>query len=762
MYRPSQDASAGAHNDFSGHHNYEQGTGNPPVYPISGQSPMGYAIDPSLQASPQHLRPSPMARYPSHQRSPSADSHSMGPPSATTSPRFSAAAVATYEPTDRSLPSRSVTDANITDVYVSFILYCNPSFAPDIDKSELRRAFNNPPKSDNKEFEVFRLFELIQLFDTKEIKTWNQLALDLGVEPPDTDKGQSVQKVQQYSVRLKRWMRSFHIDAFFDYLLGKEHAYFNIVPPPSDPFPANGRDGVMAEEDLAIRALDPSFRPKRGRRRNDEATADEGEVSARKRPMLTTSFSFEGQTLYAQPQSAIPQSALPLTDVDPWAAAASAVSQQSFAPWATPRTAVDPKAPSHLRWQLHGSSQTPSTPHPMTALPTSMSDHIHAAFENEPRSAITPSSSRKRRKHGPAVSSAWPSANGPNGKLRGRPPASRNVQDGPYGTFPADPDKDKSPKSAASNTAVVLERSPNSGQPMQPPPLASQPLLPPQPRQRLSLQVPQSVGGPVRLATPTVLVNGETNGSSSESAAPTPITAEPEQLHQDPDNVQALPRPIPGFAYEALKRILTSDLLRAELSGRKHRLSGSESRRLADSILSRLKVPVEDTEDSRDDIARLTAASWLGLGGLLNVPLGVAASQGKKIAVTRFRTDNEGYEEVVSATDESTDGVKEIFDISWLTSLSGLSGTFEMKGLALEPALQKEDAHDAMLRRVVEVARSVGVHKADEAMFRKGTNTAGGDSIDWKAKYQAMEFGAKLAKGEVDRVKERILDVLLG
>ena len=45
--------------------------------------------------------------------------------------------------------------------------------------------------------------ELIRKFDAKEIKTWSALALELGVEPPDIDKGQSTQKVQQYSVRLK-------------------------------------------------------------------------------------------------------------------------------------------------------------------------------------------------------------------------------------------------------------------------------------------------------------------------------------------------------------------------------------------------------------------------------------------------------------------------------------------------------------------------------------------------------------------------------
>ena len=62
-----------------------------------------------------------------------------------------------------------------------------------------------------------------------------------------------MQKVQQYSVRLKRWMRAMHIDAFFEYLMAKEHSYFTDIPHLSDPLPVGGRDGVSVEEDLAIR-----------------------------------------------------------------------------------------------------------------------------------------------------------------------------------------------------------------------------------------------------------------------------------------------------------------------------------------------------------------------------------------------------------------------------------------------------------------------------------------------------------------------------
>lgn len=127
------------------------------------------------------------------------------------SPRFSAISPASqskqmtsnYVPTDRPPPSRDVSDETLDQAYATFILYCNPNFPTTIDTSELTRLFRTPPKSDGKSFSTWALFELIRKFDSGDIKTWTQLALDLGVERPDTDKGQSTQKVQQYSVRLK-------------------------------------------------------------------------------------------------------------------------------------------------------------------------------------------------------------------------------------------------------------------------------------------------------------------------------------------------------------------------------------------------------------------------------------------------------------------------------------------------------------------------------------------------------------------------------
>lgn len=103
----------------------------------------------------------------------------------------------------RELPSRDLADETIDDAYAMFILYCNPNVPSSVDTSDLRKTFRCPPRSDGKSFSVFTLFELIRKLDNKELKTWIQLAIELGVEPPSVEKKQSTQKVQQYAVRLK-------------------------------------------------------------------------------------------------------------------------------------------------------------------------------------------------------------------------------------------------------------------------------------------------------------------------------------------------------------------------------------------------------------------------------------------------------------------------------------------------------------------------------------------------------------------------------
>ena len=105
--------------------------------------------------------------------------------------------------TERELPLRDIDDNSIDDAYIQFILYCNPSIPANVDTGELKKGFRTPPKSDGKTFSPYILLGLISRLEAKDIKTWTQLVIELGVEPPDAAKNQSSQKVQQYAVRLK-------------------------------------------------------------------------------------------------------------------------------------------------------------------------------------------------------------------------------------------------------------------------------------------------------------------------------------------------------------------------------------------------------------------------------------------------------------------------------------------------------------------------------------------------------------------------------
>ena len=113
-----------------------------------------------------------------------------------------AATDATNEP-PRTLPDKDITAETLEDAYVQFIWYCNPTLASTYSTDELRRGFASVPRADGKTFQTWALFELVRRLERGEIATWNILVVELGVEKPDTSKGQSGQKLGQYAVRLK-------------------------------------------------------------------------------------------------------------------------------------------------------------------------------------------------------------------------------------------------------------------------------------------------------------------------------------------------------------------------------------------------------------------------------------------------------------------------------------------------------------------------------------------------------------------------------
>ncbi|MCJ1415391.1 hypothetical protein MMC32_001723 [Xylographa parallela] len=436
------------------------------------------------------------------------------------------------EPT-RSLPSAEIDNESVDEAYVQFIFYCNPSIPLTTDTTELKRGFRSMPKTDGNSFDTFALFLLIKKLEAKEIETWSQLVIELGVEPPDTAKNQSSQKVQQFAVRLKRWLHAFHIDAFFQYCLGRPTPYSTEVPPAEESLNERVRNGVPPEEDLALRALLPEWRPKRGRRKLDANDGFPGTSS--KRARREGSFNAEETATPLQSQSALLHSALswghqpqpeqPRVD-DPWAAA-----QRALLPKPDSKSSQPQQPNGQQTFWVDLPDATPSTPYPQSAI-TPRHPQSAVSSRDTPQSAHPLSSDRIRKRHGPAVSAAWPSGgNAAAGKLpRGRPPSNRSVQDGPFSTFPVN-SQTRTPVQPPADTPTQPIRShpwilytaisnPPTTQSPPVPPVSVGVHTPIKKPSKLSLQVPQHAGGPVRLATPPpkVLVNGEDGGSISTSS----------------------------------------------------------------------------------------------------------------------------------------------------------------------------------------------------------------------------------------------------
>ncbi|KAJ5239399.1 hypothetical protein N7468_004018 [Penicillium chermesinum] len=452
----------------------------------------------------------------------------------------------------RILPSRDITDDTIDDAYVMFILYCNPNVPSSVDTSELRKTFRCPPRSDGKSFSVFTLFELIRKLDSKELKTWIQLAIELGVEPPSMEKKQSTQKVQQYAVRLKRWMRAMHVDAFFEFCLGHPHPYFTQLPP-SGAFISESRDGVPLEEDLALRALVPEWKPKRGRKRADERDLEEDRSV--KRPSLDTSVGGLHQGSFANhsvtfPQSAIPFSAFP--EDDPGKTYGGGYTTESIRPHIpNPQSSLEA-----TRRQMCS-----CLPNLVLRLPH------HPARELGQNGNMD----RLSRPHGP-VATAWFTA-----KVVVQPTRDPSL-------VPPNPTTQSSPLVVDSEAAVHVVSSSSYDQ-------SPTPAHQGRPG-KLQLQVPQHLGAPVRLATPpTVLVNGVNEVMVSHG----PNDQDNRQLNslnrsnrQGSSALPAIAGPVAKISMDDIIRAVSAELMRAGLIGRSTPLTSDEAHVLASGLVANL------------------------------------------------------------------------------------------------------------------------------------------------------------------------------
>lgn len=368
-----------------------------------------------------------------------------------------------------------------------------------------------------------------------------------------------------------------HVDAFFEYCLGHFHPYYTQIPRTSAPSNET-RDGVPLEEDLALRALVPEWKPKRGRKRTDGK--ENSEEGPSKRPQLDTSDNTLHPAAHSVvfPHSAIPFSAFPddMESNDPWMAAASSFGADSASDAATAQQGQE------IRWRSLERDASP-TAYPQSAVIPRRQRTSEVLPSTEPRSAVTPSSGEKprsRRRHGPAVSSAWLSNSGSsNGKTRGRPP-NKGTAAGPFSSFPAKPSGGQQPgqqSDAKSPPRIVLGN--DTPYQQSPTPIAPANVKP----SKLQLQVPQHPGGPVRLATPP---RPPANGADDEGHLM--MEGKNTNISSDPAAAAGNSPSRVSLASDEVIRILSTELLAGNLVGRSTPLSGDEARALASSVVTNL------------------------------------------------------------------------------------------------------------------------------------------------------------------------------
>ncbi|KAK2818399.1 hypothetical protein FQN49_007938, partial [Arthroderma sp. PD_2] len=434
--------------------------------------------------------------------------------------------------------------------------------------------------------------------------------------PPSVEKKQSTQKVQQYAVRLKRWMRAMHIDAFFEFCLGHQHPYYTKVHSLTEQ-EEECRDGVPREEDLALRALVPEWKPKRGRKRVDEAGVD---PKQQKRSRLYTPNSVVegGYPTDDIPQSSMPWSAYPdSAEHHPGGWPTGPATHTPHTPhldsakplnrMATPERPIDSQANSRWSFPIH---RSPPFQYPQSAVTPRHRD-LDALFSNEPQSAITPSSAEKvngKRRGRPTVSSAW-LGNSPSGKARGRPIAgvdghssslSTTVIINPdihsTGPLPADTPNTVPPVSSEAAAVAGAAQPPRNYAPSRP--------------TKLHLQVPKSAGTPIRLATPPLLlVNGQ-NGSAGNADA---IRNHVEETAPNANEASASF----GLTLEQVDEALSREIQGATLFGRTTPLSAAESRAIAHSTLQQVRSQCHP--DTSPTVVASYCAFSLGLGHKLGL-----------------------------------------------------------------------------------------------------------------------------------------------
>jgi len=216
------------------------------------------------------------------------------------------------------------------------------------------------------------------------------------------------------------------------------------------------------------------------------------------------------------------------------------------------------------------------------------------------------------------------------------------------------------------------------------------------------------------------------------------------------------PRPQPT-PYEALKRALSADLLRAEVQGRTTRLTGPEAKALSTSILTSLNLT---PSSPRPDLT--TAQTYLNLrdASTLTTQGVTTPSSIKKIRITRLMVDEDGYTVPLDANESAeTATVRHVYDIAWTNTFGALNIEYSIRDLELAPPDQAVQGSDSEAFRRMEDEGTAAI----EALRGQQTVIGGGEGgiTDWKAQYELMAFRFRMMRGRFEVAREKVLDTVL-
>lgn len=361
-----------------------------------------------------------------------------------------------------------------------------------------------------------------------------------------------------------------HVDAFFEYLLENPHPYWTEIPLDPNPISEGGRDGVAAEDDMALRSLLPHIRPRRGRKRPYDESLSR---SPSQKPKMEPESDQNNQRVTGP--------SMDQHQLDLWAAGQPDVRSSTYLFTPDHFNSMSMDLATQGRPTNEDFNQTPMTAqsYPGVTLATAGNSWPEQRGDSNP--GTTPTKTKTSRRHGAkVVSSAWRSGGpGGSGKVRGRPPLNRPTSQtysqgeaatSSFSSFPSASAPNASPPTAFIHPS--LHHSPQ----LMDASLQQDPMMTPgmnnpaatmttahhpqhrtggmqqgynmtgqsnaetqsrgsrQMRSRLSLQVPERIGAEVRLATPqgqqqvpTVMVN-EAMTTAGDQAA---IMTHPQSHH---------------------------------------------------------------------------------------------------------------------------------------------------------------------------------------------------------------------------------------